>query len=85
MKIKTNICLTSSVVLTVYTLLTLKYGVNLLNAPVSSASRQNLCTILSATWSLQTRIPIALLYTCSTSANYLLLRCKSVGSCCYGM
>ena len=30
----------------VYTLLTLKYGVNLLNAPISSVLRQNLRAIL---------------------------------------
>ncbi len=35
-----------------YTLLTLKYGVNLLSAPVSSVLRQNLRMILTATGSM---------------------------------
>ncbi len=35
-----------------YTLLTLKYGVNLLNAPVSSVLHQNLCAILIVTGSV---------------------------------
>ena len=45
-----------------YTLLTLKYGVNLLNAPVSSVLRQNAHTILTATGCVQTHFPIVLLW-----------------------
>ncbi len=37
--------------LPVYTLLTLKYRVNCLNAPFTSVLRQNMCTILTATGS----------------------------------
>ena len=44
-----------------YTLLTLKYGVVLLNAPVSCVLRQNMRTILTATGSVEARFPIALL------------------------
>ena len=44
-----------------HTLLTLKYGVNLLDAPVASVSRQNSRVILTAHGIVQTRFPIALL------------------------
>ena len=44
-----------------YTLLTLKYGVNLLNALVSNVLHQNARTIFTAQGSVQTPIPIALL------------------------
>ena len=70
-----------------YTLLTLKYGVNLLNAPVSSVLgkikihvrfwlRLAVCTHI---------FPLRYSDTRSTSANYLLRKYKSTRSCCYRM
>ena len=62
-----------------YTLLTLKYGVNLLNTPLSSVLRQNLHATWTATGSV---FPLRYSETYSTSTNYLLLSYESVGSCC---
>ena len=67
-----------------YTMSTLKYGVNLLNASVSYVLR------LRAQFWLQLaacKRVFSLRYsdTRSTFTNYLLLRYKSTGSWCYGM
>ena len=62
----------------VYTLLTLKYGVNLLNAPESSVLRQNLeCDLLQRVNTFShcvtlTRVLLPQIISCS----------RSVGSCC---
>ena len=59
----------------IYTLLTLKYGGNLLNAPVSSVLHQNSRAILTAPGSVQTCFPIVLFwhtfYICKLSLTQI--------------
>ena len=61
-----------------YTLLTLEYEVNLLNAPISSALRRNLRATLTGDMAAACKrvFPLRHSETRSTSANYLLLRYK---------
>ena len=75
-----------------YTLLTLKYGLNLLNVPVSSILRQNLCAILTAPGSVQMHFPTSLLwhaiYFCKLSLTQiqkltvLVMECKRASVLC---
>ena len=79
-----KVCLPPEVILHLYTLLTLKYGVNFQNMLVSSVLRQ--IFDFERDWQRVNAFSHCVYSDMrSTSANYLLLRYKRIGSCCYGM